>query len=126
MTALSLTLRRQSLTKITLNFRKGDVPYLIADPALAEKELGFKAPSDLDTMCRDLWNWQTKNPEGYAGSFLGDTLGQGELVNGVAALQVNGEMKAVEETVNGIVETKPLNGDVLDKGVEVLKVQEEV
>jgi len=20
----------------------------------------------LDTMCRDLWNWQTKNPEGYA------------------------------------------------------------
>lgn len=78
-------------------------------------------------MCRDLWNWQTKNPEGYAGPFLGDKLGQGELVNGVAALQVNGEMKAVEETVNGIVETKPLNGDDSDKGVEVLqKVQEEV
>jgi len=45
--------------------RLGDVPDLTADPALAEKELGFKAPQDLETMCRDLWNWQTKNPEGY-------------------------------------------------------------
>lgn len=41
------------------------MPDLTADPALAEKELGFKASADLDTMCRDLWNWQTKNPNGY-------------------------------------------------------------
>ncbi|KAH8826916.1 UDP-glucose 4-epimerase [Flagelloscypha sp. PMI_526] len=46
--------------------RRGDVPDLTADPALAEKELGFKAPQDLETMCRDLWNWQTKNPNGYS------------------------------------------------------------
>jgi len=45
--------------------RRGDVPDLTADPALAEKELGFKAPQSLETMCRDLWNWQTKNPQGY-------------------------------------------------------------
>jgi aldose 1-epimerase len=45
--------------------RRGDVPDLTADPALAEKELGFKAPQDLETMCRDLWNWQSKNPQGY-------------------------------------------------------------
>ncbi|KAI0694426.1 hypothetical protein BC835DRAFT_1486299 [Cytidiella melzeri] len=45
--------------------RRGDVPDLTADPSLAEKELGFKAPQDLETMCRDLWNWQTKNPYGY-------------------------------------------------------------
>lgn len=45
--------------------RRGDVPDLTADPALAEKELGFTAPKDLETMCRDLWNWQTKNPQGY-------------------------------------------------------------
>lgn len=45
--------------------RRGDVPDLTADPTLAEKELGFKATQDLETMCRDLWNWQTKNPEGY-------------------------------------------------------------
>ena len=46
-------------------YRKGDVPDLTADPALAEKELGFHAPATLETMCRDLWNWQTKNPKGY-------------------------------------------------------------
>lgn len=46
--------------------RLGDVPDLTADPALAEKELGFHALQDLETMCRDLWNWQTKNPEGYS------------------------------------------------------------
>jgi nucleoside-diphosphate-sugar epimerase len=45
--------------------RRGDVPDLTADPALAEKELGFSAPRDLETMCKDLWNWQSKNPEGY-------------------------------------------------------------
>ncbi|KAI9067221.1 UDP-glucose 4-epimerase [Trametes sanguinea] len=45
--------------------RRGDVPDLTADPSLAEKELGFKATKDLETMCRDLWNWQTKNPNGY-------------------------------------------------------------
>jgi len=48
--------------------RLGDVPDLTADPALAEKELGFRAPQDLVTMCRDLWNWQSRNPEGYEGS----------------------------------------------------------
>ena len=46
--------------------RRGDVPNLTADPTLAEKELGFKAPQSLETMCRDLWNWQSKNPNGYA------------------------------------------------------------
>ncbi|KAI0031034.1 hypothetical protein K488DRAFT_79302 [Vararia minispora EC-137] len=45
--------------------RRGDVPDLTADPTLAERELGFKAGQDLETMCRDLWNWQTKNPNGY-------------------------------------------------------------
>ena len=48
--------------------RPGDVPDLTADPTLAEQELGFKARKDLETMCRDLWNWQTKNPHGYADS----------------------------------------------------------
>jgi UDP-glucose-4-epimerase GalE len=45
--------------------RRGDVPDLTADPTLAEKELGFKAPQTLEVMCRDLWNWQSKNPQGY-------------------------------------------------------------
>jgi UDP-glucose 4-epimerase len=50
---------------ITRSIRRGDVPDLTADPSLAEKELGFKAPENLETMCRDLWNWQSKNPMGY-------------------------------------------------------------
>lgn len=54
-----------SLLNVT-DGRRGDVPDLTADPTLAEKELGFKAPQTLEEMCRDLWNWQTKNPQGYA------------------------------------------------------------
>ena len=50
---------------VSFIFRRGDVPDLTADPSLAEKELGFRAKQDLKTMCRDLWNWQTKNPCGY-------------------------------------------------------------
>lgn len=45
--------------------RLGDVPDLTADPALAQKELGFLASRDLEEMCRDLWNFQSKNPNGY-------------------------------------------------------------
>ncbi|WWC98790.1 UDP-glucose 4-epimerase GalE [Kwoniella sp. B9012] len=45
--------------------RRGDVPDLTADPTLAEKELGFVAKRGLEEMCRDLWNFQTKNPHGF-------------------------------------------------------------
>lgn len=48
--------------------RLGDVPDLTADPALAQKELGFLAGADLETMCRDLWRFQEANPNGYADS----------------------------------------------------------
>ena len=48
-----------------ISLRRGDVPDLTADPSLTEKELGFRAKQDLKTMCRDMWNWQTKNPRGY-------------------------------------------------------------
>lgn len=47
--------------------RLGDVPDLTADPSLAEKELGFKANRSLEDMSRDLWNWQSNNPQGYEG-----------------------------------------------------------
>ncbi len=49
-----------------MNDSRGDVPNLTADPALAERELGFKADADLTAMCRDLWNWQHNNQNGYA------------------------------------------------------------
>ncbi len=45
--------------------RAGDAPAVYADPALAEKELGWKAELGIEDMCRDAWNWQQKNPQGY-------------------------------------------------------------
>lgn len=62
---LGLTESYRTLPTLTFSVRHGDVPDLTADPSLAEKELGFKAPADLETMCQDLWNWQSKHPQGY-------------------------------------------------------------
>ncbi|CUA86610.1 UDP-glucose-4-epimerase GalE [Gulbenkiania indica] len=45
--------------------RPGDVAACYADPAAAEARLGWKAQSDLETMCADTWRWQSQNPEGY-------------------------------------------------------------
>ncbi len=45
--------------------RPGDAAISYADPALAEQELGWKAQRSLDEMCRDAWNWQELNPQGY-------------------------------------------------------------
>ncbi len=45
--------------------RPGDIAACFADPQKAKEELGFVATHTLDDMCRDTWNWQTKNPNGY-------------------------------------------------------------
>lgn len=45
--------------------RPGDAAICYADPSKAEKELNWKAERDLVDMCRDAWNWQQKNPNGY-------------------------------------------------------------
>ncbi len=47
--------------------RPGDIASCYADPAKAKAELGFEATHNLDDMCRDTWNWQSKNPNGYKG-----------------------------------------------------------
>lgn len=44
--------------------RPGDIDECYADPTKAAELLGWKAERDLDTMCRDLFNWQSKNPNG--------------------------------------------------------------
>lgn len=36
-----------------------------SDPTKANKELGWKAEYNILDMCRDSWNWQKKNPNGY-------------------------------------------------------------
>lgn len=45
--------------------RPGDIAVCYADPSLAKKELGWEAHYNLEDMCRDSWNWQSKNPDGY-------------------------------------------------------------
>ena len=47
--------------------RAGDVATCYADPALAERLLGWRAEFGLDEMCRDAWNWQRKFPSGFEG-----------------------------------------------------------
>ena len=45
--------------------RAGDIDMCYADPAKAEKVLGWKATHTLDEMCEDTWRWQSNNPNGY-------------------------------------------------------------
>lgn len=47
--------------------RPGDIAVCYSDPGKAKRELGWKAELDIYDMCRDSWNWQKKNPEGYGG-----------------------------------------------------------
>ena len=45
--------------------RPGDIATCYSDPAKAERELGWKAQYGIEEMCRDSWNWQKNNPNGY-------------------------------------------------------------
>jgi UDP-glucose 4-epimerase len=45
--------------------RAGDVAACFADPAQAERLLGWRARHDLDRMCADSWRWQSMNPNGF-------------------------------------------------------------
>lgn len=46
--------------------RAGDVAACYADPALAERLMGWRAELGLERMCADAWRWQSANPRGYA------------------------------------------------------------
>lgn len=45
--------------------REGDIAECYADVSKANRILGWKAELSVDEMCRDSWNWQSKNPKGY-------------------------------------------------------------
>ena len=46
--------------------RPGDIGTCYADPAKSAEKLHWKAEKTLADMCRDSWNWQSKNPMGFA------------------------------------------------------------
>jgi UDP-glucose 4-epimerase len=45
--------------------RPGDVAECYSDPSKAKEELGWVAKRGIKEMCRDAWNWQEKNPDGF-------------------------------------------------------------
>ncbi|MBR3961000.1 MAG: UDP-glucose 4-epimerase GalE [Clostridia bacterium] len=47
--------------------RPGDPDEVYANAKKAEEILGWKAELTIEDMCRDTWNWQSNNPNGYNG-----------------------------------------------------------
>ncbi len=45
--------------------RPGDIATCYCDPAKAKCELDWEAQYGIEEMCRDSWNWQKNNPNGY-------------------------------------------------------------
>jgi len=55
----------QNITYEIVDRRPGDLPEFYANPDKALKELGWKTNKTVEDACRDSWNWQSKNPNGY-------------------------------------------------------------
>ncbi|CAK9231154.1 unnamed protein product [Sphagnum troendelagicum] len=68
--------------------RPGDCSEVYAATEKAEKELGWKAQNGIEEMCRDQWNWASKNPFGYRPSHA-DGKGSKPVRNGGHALRVS-------------------------------------
>ena len=47
--------------------RPGDIASCFADCTKANKQLDWQAHLGIDEMCQSLWNWQSKNPNGFEG-----------------------------------------------------------
>lgn len=45
--------------------REGDLALVYSSPEKARRVLGFQTEKSLEDMCRDGWNWQKNNPQGY-------------------------------------------------------------
>ena len=60
----------EKATGITINYkitarRPGDIDECYANPTKAYEVLGWRAENNIEDMCRDSYNWQIKNPNGY-------------------------------------------------------------
>ena len=45
--------------------RAGDIASCFADPSYAKEVLNWEASKTIEDMCKDSWNWQKNNPNGY-------------------------------------------------------------
>ena len=45
--------------------RAGDIASSYADISISKEKLNWQAKYNLDQMCKDLWRWQSLNPQGY-------------------------------------------------------------
>lgn len=45
--------------------RRGDNAFVVADNSLAKKTLKWLPERNVEDICKDGWNWQQKNPNGY-------------------------------------------------------------
>lgn len=69
-TVLELIKTFEKVNNVTIPYeiaprRAGDAATCYADPSKAEEELNWKTERGLEEMCRDAWNWQKKNPNGF-------------------------------------------------------------
>ncbi|MDD2265495.1 UDP-glucose 4-epimerase GalE [Sulfuricurvum sp.] len=55
----------QSIPYAIASRREGDIAACYADSKLAKKIIGWSAKRNLETMCRDSWYFQSRNPEGF-------------------------------------------------------------
>ena len=60
----------ETVNKVKIDFefgprREGDLAEFWADADKASRLMGWSTRRNLDDMCRDTWNWQKNNPDGY-------------------------------------------------------------
>ena len=60
----------ESVNKLKLNYkfserRLGDKAIVYSNCDLAKKILNWEAKKNISEMCKDGWNWQFNNPNGY-------------------------------------------------------------
>ena len=55
----------KELKKVIDPRRPGDIACCYCDPTKAREEMGWVAELGIEEMCRDSYNWQMKNPDGY-------------------------------------------------------------
>ena len=70
LSVLEIVQEFERISGVSLNLRMaprrpGDVSALWADVTKASRKLGFQSNHGIAEMCRDTWNWQSRNKFGY-------------------------------------------------------------